>query len=259
MIYSYPFKENHFLPLVYYFSPILILFLIGLFLRVRKFRKEFIFGILFFLFSLSPVLPFIWSRIIIVAERYTYLAYLGIFFIITMSIPKLYERENTSFKKYRPYLSAVLLIVVIWYVNLTVQRSRVWKDPETLLSNVIDHPHDPATHAYGYYYRANYRDMSGQYNKAITDYDEAIRLNPGFTLAYNNRGIVRGTLKDFNGALKDFSKAIELRPDYADAWYNLGLANYQVGNSDQACVDWKKAYALGSASAQQFLRQYCNN
>lgn len=256
-IYSYPIKVNGLLPVIHYLSPLVVLGLGFLVIYVKKIRKEMIFGLLFFLLAISLVLPFYWSRIFITAERYSYLTYLGIYFILATGISQLYNRDFYRLKKYRPYVSAGLILILILYVTATVQRTKAWKDTGILLTDVIEKPHDPATHSYAYFYRANYMDMMMEFDKALADYNEAIRLNPDFVLAYNNRGIVKGMDRDFAGAEEDFTQAIELRPDYADAWYNRGLANHQLGNFSQACDDWKKADELGSPSALKFIQQNC--
>jgi len=258
-LYSYPLKTNGLLPVIYYLSPLVIIALAILMVYLKKFRRELIFGLLFFLASISLVLPFYWSRIFIVSERYTYMTCIGLYFLIALAVSGLFNRENHRLRKYRNYFATGLIIFAAFYIYQAVQRTKAWKDTEVLLTDVIEKPHGDATHSYGYFYRANYMDMTMEFDRALSDYNEAIRLNPGFILAYNNRGIVKGMDRDFEGAVMDFSKALELKPDYADAWYNRGLANFQLGLAEQACKDWIQADFLGSPSAIRFIRQHCGN
>jgi tetratricopeptide (TPR) repeat protein len=251
-------KTEGMLPMVYYLSPFVIIAMISITVYFKKFRKELLFGMMFFLITLSLVLPLYWSRVFIVSERYSYMTYIGIYFIIAYGITKLFDKENLRFKKYRPYATVLLLGAMLFYLITTVQRTKAWEDTGVLLTDVIEKSHDDATRAYAHYYRANYRDIAMDFKNALSDYDRAIQLNPGFILAYNNRGIVRGMGKDFSGALEDFTRALELKPDYADAWYNRGLAHFQLGEIDAACEDWKAAESLGSPSASRFITQHCN-
>jgi regulator of sirC expression with transglutaminase-like and TPR domain len=46
--------------------------------------------------------------------------------------------------------------------------------------------------------------------QGAADYNEAIRLNPNDTIAYNDRGFVRSQQGDKQGAINDFRKASEL-------------------------------------------------
>ena len=69
-----------------------------------------------------------------------------------------------------------------------------------------------------------YNDLK-QYERAISDYNKAIELNPNFALAYNNRGWAYYCLKKYQQALKDFDKAIELNPN-----------NTQAKNNRAACL-----------------------
>jgi tetratricopeptide (TPR) repeat protein len=76
-------------------------------------------------------------------------------------------------------------------------------------------------------------------------YNEAIRLEPNFADAFNNRGNARRDKGDIEGALQDYNEAIRLKPDYADAFYNRGLARSAKGDIEGALQDYNEAIRLG--------------
>ena len=81
--------------------------------------------------------------------------------------------------------------------------------------------------------------------EAVIDaYDEAIRLNPGYAKAYNNRGIEKESLGRYEEAISDFNKAIRLNPDYAKPYYNRGNAKESLGRYEEAISDYDKAIRL---------------
>ena len=65
--------------------------------------------------------------------------------------------------------------------------------------------------ALAYYDRAESRCNLGQYEQAIQDFDEAIRLNPIFAIQYSDRGRVHQLLGNSKEAQRDFLKAQELK------------------------------------------------
>lgn len=82
------------------------------------------------------------------------------------------------------------------------------------------------------------------YDRAIADYDEAIRLKPDYAEAYNNRGYAYYWKYEGANAIADYSRAIELRPDYAYAYNNRGAAYLASGNPAQAIRDFDHAIQL---------------
>ena len=68
-----------------------------------------------------------------------------------------------------------------------------------------------------------YHDLR-QYQRAIQDYDEAIRLNPQDAEAYNNRGFAYFSLGQHQRAIQDLDEAIRLNPQYAMAYLLRALA-----------------------------------
>lgn len=256
-IYAYPLKDGNILPLVYYASTILLVGVFFLVFYFKKHRKDILFGLLFFLFTIGPVLPLFWSRFFIVAERYSYLTYVGLYFIVAFFADSFFNGSEFRFKKLKPYLAGLMLLVLIFYGVTTYQRSRLWRETRDILTHVIVHSNSKASVSAAYFYRGNFRDMLKDFKGALKDYDKALEINSRYFLAFNNRGIVKGIQGDLEGSILDFSEAIQLRPDYSEAYYNRGLAYMQLGLMDEACHDWKKASSLGARGAMRFIAENC--
>ena len=89
-------------------------------------------------------------------------------------------------------------------------------------------------------------NRKGQYDQAIRDFDETIRLKPDDAYAFNNRGNAYAGKGEYDRAIRDFDEAIRLKPDYARAFGNRGEAYEKLGRRDQALRNYKKLYELGS-------------
>ena len=79
---------------------------------------------------------------------------------------------------------------------------------------------------------------------AIADYSEAIRLNPKHAFPYNNRGVAYKDKGDNDRAIADYNEAIRLDPKYAAPYHNRGLAYKDKGNYDRAIADYSEAIRL---------------
>jgi len=74
-----------------------------------------------------------------------------------------------------------------------------------------------------------------EFDKAIADHDEAIKLDPKDAFAYNNRGSAYLAKSDYAKAIEDFDMAVKLNEKFAEALYNRGLA--RRGKGDWAAGD----------------------
>ena len=77
-----------------------------------------------------------------------------------------------------------------------------------------------ASASVAFFNRGATRSNKKDYDRAIQDYDEAIRLDPKFKIAFNNRGVACNNKKDFDRAIKDFDEALRLDPTFAAALNN---------------------------------------
>jgi tetratricopeptide (TPR) repeat protein len=88
------------------------------------------------------------------------------------------------------------------------------------------------------------RYSAGDCDKAIADYNEAIRLDPRFALAYNNRGMAWWDKGDRDKALADYNEAIRLDPRFAWPYNNRGNVREDEGEYDKALADYDEAIRL---------------
>src|SRR6516225_4005720 len=83
------------------------------------------------------------------------------------------------------------------------------------------------------YDRGNAWRNKGDLDRAIADYNEAIRLDPKDAKAYNNRGIASRAKADLDRAIADYNEAIRLDPN-AGSYKNRGVANLYAGSLSKA-------------------------
>jgi len=82
-----------------------------------------------------------------------------------------------------------------------------------------------------YYYRAEAYTMKEDYDKALVDFTQAIRLSPNDTDNYNERGYVYILKKDYDRAIADFNQTLKLDPNNADAKEGLEEVQKRKQNS----------------------------
>ena len=84
----------------------------------------------------------------------------------------------------------------------------------------------------------------GNQQGAIDDYTKAIELNPTDANLWNSRGLAKNASGDHQGAIDDFTKAIELNSEFAHAWSHRGFARNELGENQGAIIDCSEAIKL---------------
>ncbi len=110
----------------------------------------------------------------------------------------------------------------------------------------------PSLSANDYFDRAHEKQNRGDKQGAITDYSEAIRLNPNYAQAYNNRGLAKNNIGNRQGAILDYNEAIRLNPKYSLAYYNRGLVKYKLEDKHGSIADYNKSIRLNPDFADAY-------
>jgi len=240
-LHYYPVKLDELLPIEYYLAlPALLLLIWGV-IKSGSFKHELIFGLLFYFITIVSVLQIIPIGQAIVSERYSYIPYIGIFFIFGQFFSYIKDNKFSFSGKIKYIVSIVLVILTVLYSFLTIERNKVWKNGIVLFTDVIKKY--PAQ-GYGWIARGNSKDNFGDFDGAISDYNSAIKLKPYFPEALNNRGIVYNKINKFDSAIADFNIAIKLKPNYPEAYSNRGIVFVKIEKFDSAIADFDIAIKL---------------
>ena len=84
----------------------------------------------------------------------------------------------------------------------------------------------------------------GEFDRAIKDYDECIRLDPASSSYFNSRGLAYSAKQDFDRAIKDYDEAVRLHPNYVTAYRDRAAAHSAKKDYDRAVKDYDEAIRL---------------
>jgi Tfp pilus assembly protein PilF len=93
------------------------------------------------------------------------------------------------------------------------------------------------------------------YDRAIADFDEAIKRDARYAVGYNNRGLSLQCKREFDRAIADYDRAIELDPKLAMAVGNRGLCHQNQGHFEEALADYDRAIVLDPNLALSHLNR----
>jgi tetratricopeptide (TPR) repeat protein len=107
-------------------------------------------------------------------------------------------------------------------------------------------------HALAFANRAIAYHRKNDYDRAIADYDEAIRLDTEDPDTYRNRGLAFYRKGKYERTIEDDDRAIKLRPDFAEAYYDRGRAHYKLDDNSEALADFSAVIRIEKDSADAF-------
>jgi len=254
------------------------LLLLGIFARRSR---PVLFGVAFFFINIVLVLQLVSVGAALMAERYTYVPYIGLFFALAWWLD---EPAGSPAARWRPALAGLFLALTPFFLVQTWNRCHVWKDSLTFWNDTIDkYPHKIVD---AYYNRGNYYHKVGRNEEALADYNQALLLNSGVARvwynkglllaemarndsalvcfdrvlaldprhvdALNNRGAMRYRMRDLAGAVADFTRILELNPRYRDAYLNRAVAYTDLGQHEKSVEDRRRGIELDPGNPANF-------
>jgi tetratricopeptide (TPR) repeat protein len=252
ILYPYTDQIKGMLPAWFHFAPLTMLAAAFLIVYSIKCTRKVVFGSLFALFAVAPVLQFIpVPGDAIVGDRHTYIMAVGIGYLVAEGLVYLYRRRPRRPARYASALVAAGALVVLFV--LTFQRSKVWKDSISVWSDVFSKYRIVAPIAY--YNRADAYSAAKQYAKAIGDLKMAVQLNPDYVDAYNNLGIAYTETGVFDAAIAAYDRVLAIRPDFADAYYNRAMAYIRKKDFAAAAGDFSQAISITPGNIKAYMHR----
>jgi Flp pilus assembly protein TadD len=205
--------------------------------RARHARPYLTTGWFWFAGTLVPVIGLVQVGQQAMADRYTYVPYVGLFIAIAWAGHSLFTRLRVDGR----VVVAIALAAVAGAATLTASQVRVWHSHETIWRHA-------AAVTSGNYIAMNELGMllaaEGRHTDALQYFESAARDKPGFAEARNNLGLTYVQLGRVQDALAQYELAVRLKPAFPEAERNYGNALMMAGKLSDAEAHFRKAISL---------------
>ncbi|WP_420265228.1 tetratricopeptide repeat protein [Candidatus Magnetominusculus dajiuhuensis] len=245
--YDYPLYTSFFqTKVVFGFAVIFSVIMMSLYALYRSgkstgqqkyYLRLFGFGILWFFITLSVQSGLVPLMDLIIEHR-LYLPSIG-FFIAVLSVIEIGKMRISPFSVIKAEFVLAMIIVVLCVA--TIKRNRVWQRPVTLWEDVVQ---KSPLKARGRYNLGNEYSREGRFDEAVSEFDKALVILPGFVLAYYNMGLALDNKGSLDEAILCFKKGIEVNPQYVDSYVAYGNILLRQHKLDEAMGNYKKALEI---------------
>ena len=199
-------------------------------------------GWLWFLGMLVPVIGLLQVGEQALADRYTYFSATGIFIAVAFGGCALAKQ----FRLPKIILPAVAAVILAACLALTENQLRYWQNSEALFRHALAVTSDNDTTRLNL---GSALQMKGDFDGALAQYREAIRLNPKSYQAYSDIGKILFELGRPGEALEYCARAVQANPGRATLRNNLGIVLAELGRLDEALNEFAGAAQLDRAYA----------
>ncbi len=200
---------------------------------IRRKCPFLLFGWLWYLGTLVPVIGLVQVGKQALADRYTYLTQIGLYIAFAWGVA-----NTAASRPYRRGLAVLSALVLAGLIVSAWQQTRYWRDSVTLWSHALA---CSAETSVAHRCLAQALIGRGQVEEGIAHLQRALEITPDFAEAHNNLGYVLAGQGKIDEAIAHYQRALEAQPDYAEAHYNLGFALAGRGQVDDAISHYRKA------------------
>lgn len=250
-IYPYPKRATGIGP-EFYAAFVVALVAFPTLLFVCRRLRPVLFGWAFFFINIVLVLQFVSVGQAIMADRYTYVPYIGLFLALAwwLDEPAL---DGSAMARARGILFAIFAVLLPVSVVGTWTRGSVWKNAEMLWGDAIAKFPGRIVVAHSNLGIA-YADQ-GRFEEAITQYRLAIQARDESGKVHHNLGLVLSQVGRADEAIAEYREALRLDPTYSPAQNNLGIALAAKGQYGEAAAAYREAIRLdpGNVNARNNL------
>jgi tetratricopeptide (TPR) repeat protein len=240
---------------------VLLLILFSIYWSYTKKHYALLFGILFFLITISLTSNIFIEILSTFADRFIFTPSIGFLFILH------------HFRKLRYFNHALITLMVIFtFINfaqlpawkndtalfeenkqfMTSQKSQVGYVDNLILNNRLDEGLETVNlylettknNAYLYHLKGMILLRKERVDEAIVSYKKALEINPNFTNALSDIARCYSLKKENKLALEQLLKAIQIEPNNFLVIKNLAAIYYNLGNLEKSQVYFEKAYSM---------------
>ena len=208
--------------------------------QIRE-RPFLVVGWLWFLGTLIPVIGLVQVGSQSIADRYTYVPYIGLFVMIAWGASSVADSRGFG----RVAFISGSATAVLMLSGFAIKQASYWRDNETLYSHTlaVTSNNFVITHNLCHFFMT--QDRLGEAEPLCR---QATELKPNYGEPYNTWGVVLFNRRDFQAAEEKFQKAAELQPGLVYTWVNLARSQARQGKAEQAELNLQRAIEINGGS-----------
>ncbi len=215
-------------------------------------RPYFAFGWFWFLGTLVPVIGLVQVGSQSMADRYTYIPYVGLFIIVIWGTAELLQKFEIDVR----VVGAVCLVVISVLAFVANRQASYWKNSETLYTRTLAVTND------NYFLMSllcrHYIDKTSVEN-AERRCTELLDKTSNYMEAHNTIGWLRVELGRYDDALISYNKALQISPNSAIVHSNISVALSKKGDTEQAEKYLRRALELSDKTLSGEALAYTYN
>lgn len=242
----YPYPAS--LTLWHYLSVLpFIGFIVLLWYSYKKEHRILFFGLSWFLVNILFLLQFFGAGQGYIADRFSYISYIGLFVIIGYFASVLLRRKE----QWRWPLLGGMVLWLVFLIWTTHRQIPVWQNTESLFTKTIALYPKTMT---PYRNRGNYYRDNGITQKALEDYSKGLALRPEAEM-YNSRAKLFFSKNQIEKAISDYKNAIKLDPKNGEYLINLGATYAKAQQFDKALDAINRGLKLSPGNQNAYLNR----
>jgi tetratricopeptide (TPR) repeat protein len=195
--------------------------------RYRKRLPWLFVGWFWYVGTLVPVIGLVQVGEQAMADRYTYIPFIGLFLILTWGASFLTGKWRSK------NIALSVISTVIFFALIAATRAQVsyWKNSTRL----FEHALSVTNGNYVIHNNLGFElALQGRMDEAIMHYRAALRINPEFELAHINLGSALFSQGEIEKSLAYYQTTLSQTPRFAGVHHNLGILLLRVGRIDEA-------------------------
>ena len=234
-------------------SMLIHLGMLGYILRKWNEKNLIVFGLAFYLITISVASNLFITIGTSYGERLFYMPGLGLIIALcAFFFQYIKEIPGTSFRQLNPLYKWTLITIAILFSLKTYARNQAWFDSYTLYKTDIENAPNSAKLRFHYALELGKKSMQEKNAalqkdwrlKAIEQDNISLSIYPKYNDPYSHLGLMYYHLKEYQRAAENYKKAIELGDRDPKTFSNMGTLFSEMGQRELAMENYKKAVEL---------------
>ena len=243
------------IPFYYYLCPLLIVLIGWITWRSKPLKSSLIFGLLFYLFSIILVIQIVPLGFVIVSERYSYIPYFGLIFILGSLYNSIRDGKIPISSRIRKYQDYFIAITILIFSFLSFQYIKKWKSSVSLFTDIAV---KNSFSAYAYNSLGKVQNANGDLVSALKSFEYSIQLDSTISEAYFVSANIYFSEKRYDLATRAYLKVEKLKPAYVENLNNIAFLYSETGRLDDALLYYSKAISVKPSEYLYQRRATCN-